>query len=149
MKIYKLVYQYSHNNPNPNTPNSSLTNTKNRENLTLYSKLENSRKYAPANFFISTLFNCHNTLLIQDIKSAKIQVIRAPELFTCKIQIQVKTKSISSRTLNIKYIYFATIPNQSIYIEHASSKHQFQVELGYLRLVGNSMGNYPKRRGAQ
>ena len=149
MKIYKLVYQYFHNNSNPNTPNSSLTNTKNKENLTLYSKLESSRKYAPINLSISTLFNCHNTLLIQDIKLAKIQVIQAPQLFTYKILIQVKTKSTSSRTPNLKYIYFATIPNQLIYIKHARSKHQFQVELGYLRLVGNSMGNYPKRRGAQ
>ena len=31
VEIYKLVYQYSHTHPIPNTPNSSLTNTRNRE----------------------------------------------------------------------------------------------------------------------
>ena len=36
------MYQYSHTHPIPNKPNSSLTNTRNKENLTPYAKLENS-----------------------------------------------------------------------------------------------------------
>ena len=69
----KLVYQYSHNNPIPYTPNGSLTNRKNRENLALYSKLENSHKYAPANlsislfvclFFFLSLYNFRNTYIL-------------------------------------------------------------------------------------
>ena len=42
MEIYKLVYQYSHTHPIPNTHNSSLTNTRNREDLASYAKIENS-----------------------------------------------------------------------------------------------------------
>lgn len=57
MEIYKLVYQYSHNNSISNTPNNSLKNTVNRENLASYSKLENSHKYVVAKLSIS-LYNC-------------------------------------------------------------------------------------------
>ena len=68
MEIYKLVYQYSHTHPIPNTPNSSLTNTKNRENLASYSKLENSHNnmQQPNSLFHSTIlsvsryFHLHN-----------------------------------------------------------------------------------------
>jgi len=63
MKIYKLVYQYSHNNPISNTPNSSLKNAKNKENLAPYSKLENSHKYVAAKLSIS-LYNCCNTYIL-------------------------------------------------------------------------------------
>ena len=55
MEIYKLVYQYSHN--------SSLKNTKNRENLAPYSKLENSHKYVAAKLSIP-LYNCCNTYIL-------------------------------------------------------------------------------------
>ena len=68
MEIYKLVHQYSHTHPIPNTPNSSLTNTKNRENLASYSKLENSHNnmQQPNSLFHSTIlsvsryFHLHN-----------------------------------------------------------------------------------------
>ena len=68
MEIYKLVYQYSHTHPIPNTPNNSLTNIKNRENLASYSKLENSHNnmQQPKSLFHSTIlsiscyFHLHN-----------------------------------------------------------------------------------------
>ena len=127
MEIYKLVYQYSHTHPIPNTPNSSLTNTRNRENLASYSKLENSHNnMQQPNSQFHALF--HHLSLYRIFKSAKMSpssnriVLHATSLCP-RAKYYSKQRQITlSRTLYLKYIYFATILIQSIYIEHVRSK---------------------------
>ena len=80
MEIYKLVYQYSHTHPIPNTHNSSLTNTRNREDLASYAKIENSHdnmqqpKLSIA-LSISFLFNCRNTYVLFIHRVSRLVVI--------------------------------------------------------------------------
>ena len=64
MEIYKLVHQYSHTHPIRNTPNSSLTNTRNRENLAPYAKLENSHNNMkrPKLSFALSIFVCFSLI---------------------------------------------------------------------------------------
>ena len=63
------------------THNNSLTNTRNRENLAPYSKLENSHKYAAINLsisssiFLSFLFNCRNTYVLFTHRASRLVVI--------------------------------------------------------------------------
>ena len=140
MEIYKLVYQHSHTHPIPNTPNSSLTNTSNRENLASCSKLENSYNIMqqPNSLFHSTILSIlcffpslqllQHLSLYRIFKSAKMSpssnriVLHATSLFP-RARYYSKQRQITlSRTLYLKYIYFATILNQSIYIEHVRSK---------------------------
>ena len=98
----ELVYQYSHTHPIPNTPNSSLTNTRNRETLASYAKLENSHNnmqqpklsialsislYFYSLFPISTI--AATPLLIYNIKSAKMSPCSNRIVFHATIVVSI------------------------------------------------------------